>query len=89
MRLIWENVPRLVFWPSTRCFLLAKLKNVTEATPAVTTFTKRAQKNPPKNQKTQTTKKDSAFFECKVQVFWRDFSKGFNIPKENFSVARR
>lgn len=45
-------------------------------------------KKPPKNQKTQTTKKDSAFFECKVQFFWRDFSKGFNIPKQNFSVAR-
>ena len=90
MRLIWDSVPRLVFkLAKYQMFFSGITKECHEADTngcfldQKSAEEKTARKSLNKNKKTQLF-----FFENKVQFFLEEFLMGFNIPKEDFSVAR-
>ena len=81
-------------WPNTRCFFYLTNK-CHEGDINCYCLDQKSPLPPPKKKtkktthKTKNKKKLNFFLKVRFSFFWRDFSKSFSIPKDDFSVARK
>ena len=78
-------------WPNTRCFFLPNEQMSRSGHQLLLPWPKK--RTTPPQKKTHKTKKNKKrklnfFLKVRFRFFWRDFSKSFSIPKDDFSVAR-
>ena len=95
MRLIWHNVPRLVFKLAKYPMFFLPNEQMSRSGHQLLLPWPKKHNPPPKKKNKKTThktknkKKLNFFLKVRLSFFWRDFSKSFSIPKDDFSVARK